>query len=359
VPSRRDGKSLEAPESAHAGATGDWTARRAPPHAPARMQITVLTHLQKERDAKSYDVVIDQVSAALTARGHEVTVFGVHNDMVKLVEGLKERKPDLIFNLMETFGKTEFGSIGVVGLLDLLGLPYTGGGPGEFYLQEDKGITKKILAYANIPYPAYAVIPVDADSTSTGDLRFPMFVKPLRMDASIGISAKSLVRTQKGLLERIHAIHKLKDSALVEEFIEGREFFVGLLGNKEPQVLPVLEVDFTGMPPGAPNILDAKAKWDKESPEYKGSKVVVAKLGDELRERLQQVALDAYRALRVRDYGRVDLRMDASGAIYVIEVNASCYLERASELAVAAQAAGIEYEDLIEKIVQLALERRR
>ena len=323
------------------------------------MRITVLTHLQKERDEKSYDVVIDQVSSALAARGHEVSVFGVHNDLVKLIEGLRERKPEMIFNLMETFGKTEFGSIGVVGVLDLLGLPYTGGGPGEFYLQEDKGITKKILAYAGIPYPPYAVIPVDADSASTGDLRFPMFVKPLRMDASIGINARSLVRTQKGLLERIHAIHKLKDSALVEEFIEGREFFVGLLGNKEPRVLPVLEVDYSLMPPGAPKILDAKAKWDKESPQYKGSKVVVAKLSPELEQEIQRIALDAYRALRVRDYGRVDLRMDASGAIYVIEVNASCYLEKSSELATAAAAAGLGYEDLLEKIVELALERRK
>ena len=323
------------------------------------MIITVLTHLLKERDSKSYDIVIDQVSAALTARGHEVSVFGVHGDMVKLVEGLKERKPNLIFNLMETFGKTQLGSIGVVGVLDLLGLPYTGGGPGEFYLQEDKGITKKILAYEKILYPDYAVIPEGAESKTVDNLRFPMFVKPLRMDASIGISAKSIVRTKKELLERINAIHKLKDSALIEEYIEGREFFVGLLGNRDPQVLPVLEVDFSGMPEGAPNILDAKAKWDTESAEYKGSKVVVAELPDELREQIQNIALGAYKALRVRDYGRVDLRMDESGAVYVIEANASCYLERSSELAVAAKAAGIEYEDLLERIVQLALERRR
>jgi D-alanine-D-alanine ligase len=323
------------------------------------MIITVLTHLLKERDAKSYDVVIDQVSAALTKRGHEVSVFGVHGDMVKLVEGLKERKPNLIFNLMETFGKTQLGSIGVVGVLDLLGLPYSGGGPGEFFLQEDKGITKKILAYEKILYPDYAVIPEGAESKTVDNLRFPMFVKPLRMDASIGISAKSIVRSKRELTERINAIHKLKDSALVEEYIEGREFFVGLLGNHSPQVLPVLEVDFSGMPEGAPNILDAKAKWDKDSPEYKGSKVVVANLPPELSERIQKIALEAYRALRVRDYGRVDLRMDESGAVYVIEVNASCYLERSSELAMAAKAAGIEYEDLLERIVQLALERRR
>ncbi|HTF90161.1 MAG TPA: ATP-grasp domain-containing protein, partial [Planctomycetota bacterium] len=276
-----------------------------------------------------------------------------------LVEGLKERKPNLVFNLMETFGKTQLGSIGVVGVLDLLGLPYTGGGPGEFYLQEDKGITKKILAYEKILYPDYAVIPVDAESKTADNLRYPMFLKPLRMDASIGISAKSIVRNKKELTERINAIHKLKDSALAEEYIEGREFFVGLLGNNAPQILPVLEVDFSGMPEGAPNILDAKAKWDTESAEYKGSKVVLAQIDAALTEKIQAIALEAYKALRVRDYGRVDLRMDEAGNVYVIEVNASCYLERSSELAMAAKAAGIEYEDLLERIVQLALERRR
>jgi D-alanine-D-alanine ligase len=323
------------------------------------MRITVLTHLERERNPKSYDVVIDQVFAALTSRGHEVSVFGVHGDMVKLIEGLRERKPDLIFNLMETFGKTQLGSIGVVGLLDLLGLPYTGGGPGEFFLQEDKGITKKILAYDQIRFPDYAVFNAEAAFETGGNLRFPMIVKPLRMDASIGISSKSIVRTTKEMMERINAIHKLKDSALAEEFIEGREFFVGLIGNAEPQILPVLEVDFSGMPEGAPKILDEKAKWDTDSAEYKGSTVVVATLEPELRGRIEKIALDAYRALRVRDYGRIDLRMSAGGEIYVIEVNASCYLERTSELAMSALAAGIEYEDLLERIVQLALGRRR
>ena len=132
-----------------------------------------------------------------------------------------------------------------------------------------------------------------------------------------------------------------------------------MLGNKQPQVLPVLEVDFSGMPAGAPKILDAKAKWDKDSPEYKGSKVVLAELEPEMSAKIQKIALETYKALRVRDYSRVDLRMDEAGNVYVIEVNASCYLERNSELAMAAKAAGIEYEDLLERIVQLALERRR
>ena len=323
------------------------------------MKITVLTHLEKERDDKSYDVVIDQVAETLRESGHDVEIFGVHADIEKLIVGIDERKPELVFNLMETFGKTQLGAVGVVGILDLLGFPYTGGGPGEYYLQEDKAITKKLLAFDRIGFPDFAVFSMDSDMETGGNLRFPLFVKPLRMDASIGINGKSLVRTTKELMDRVAAIHKLKDSALVEEFIEGREFFVGVLGNGMPQALPVVEVDFTGFPANQPKVLDAKAKWDPNSPRYKGTKSVFpTDLADEVTARLERVALDAYRALRVRDYGRVDLRMAETGDIFVIEVNASCYLEKSSEFAMAAQKAGIEYPQLLDRIAELALERR-
>ena len=131
------------------------------------------------------------------------------------------------------------------------------------------------------------------------------------------------------LMERVAYIRKeLNDSALAEEYIDGREFFVGVLGNAQPKALPPVEVDFTGFPEGVPKVLDSKAKWDEKSKEYKGTKSVMANLPDELRARLQKVAVDAYRALRVRDYGRVDLRLTETGEIYVLEVNASCYLEQ-------------------------------
>ncbi len=160
------------------------------------------------------------------------------------------------------------------------------------------------------------------------------------------------------LMERVTAIRKeLNDSALAEEYIEGREFYVGVLGNGQPKALPPIEVDFTGFPEGVPKVLDSKAKWDEGSQEYKGTKSVLASLPDELRARLQKVAVDAFRALRVRDYGRVDLRLTDTGDIYVLEVNASCYLERSSEFAMAAGAAGLDYPRLIERIVNLTLER--
>jgi D-alanine-D-alanine ligase len=160
------------------------------------------------------------------------------------------------------------------------------------------------------------------------------------------------------LMKRVVAIRdKFHDSALAEEYIEGREFYVGILGNRDPVAFPPVEMDFSGLPDGAPRVLDAKAKWAENSVEFKGTKSILPDLPDELRAKLQKVALEAYRALRVRDYGRVDLRLTDTGDIYVIEVNASCYLEKNSEFAVAAQAAGIGYDDLIGRLVGLAVER--
>ena len=324
------------------------------------MKITIITHLENEQKERSYDKVVDQVAAALREANHEVNILAVHDDARKLIDGLNERQPELIFNLMETFGKTQLGAVGLVGLLELVGLPYTGVGPGEMFLQEDKAITKKILAFEKIPYPDFAVFSMNADLETGGNLRFPLFVKPLRMDASIGINGKSLVRSTKELMQRVAAIHKLKDSALVEEFVDGREFFVGVVGNQEPKALPIVEIDFSGLPEGSPKVLDARAKWNKRSLEYKGTKAIFpVDMPDELKAKLEQVALNAYRALRVRDYGRVDLRMSDTGEIYVLEVNASCYLEKSAEFAMAADRSGIAYPQLIQQIADHAIERQK
>jgi D-alanine-D-alanine ligase len=321
------------------------------------MNITVLTNLESN-DPKSYDVVVDQVAGALRKHKHRVSILGVRDDLRKLVSGFSRRKPDLIFNLLESFGDNTSGDVAVTGVLDLLSLRYTGGGPGELYLRQDKGLAKKVLAFEGIPFPHFAVFSQDADFETAGNLRMPLFVKPLTADASIGIDGESLVRDTSSLMRRVLAIHdKVKDSALVEEYIEGREFYVGVLGNREPIALPPIEMDFSGLPEGLPHIAGTKAKWKKNSVEYKGTKSVLADLPEELRARLQKTAVDAYRALRVRDYGRVDLRLTDTGEIYVIEVNASCYLESGSELAMAAKAHGIEFPELVQRVVDLAVER--
>ena len=323
------------------------------------MKITILTYLDSENEnSKEYDAVVPQVARTLRRLGHRVSILGVHGDVKRLIAGLSRRKPELVFNLMEMFGQNVFGDIPVTGLLELLGVRYTGSGPGELYLSQDKGLTKKLLAFEDILYPRYAVFSRQAAFETGGNLRMPLFVKPLRSDASLGIGGKSLVHDAVALMERVAAIHKeLEDSALAEEYIDGREFYVGVLGNAQPKALPPVEVDFTGFPEGVPKVMDSKAKWDERSKEYKGTKSIIANLADELRAKLQKVAVDAYRALRVKDYGRVDLRLTETGEIYVLEVNASCYLEKSSEFAMAAAASGLDYPRLIEKIVNLASER--
>ncbi len=321
------------------------------------MNITVLTYLETEGD-RTYDEVVGQVARALRRGGHRVSILGAHGDLRKLIAGLTRRRPDLVFNIMEMFGENFFSAGAVAGLLDLLELRYTGGGPGEYYLQEDKALAKKLLAYEGVRFPDFAVFSRDAGLETGGHLRLPLFVKPLRMDASIGIGADALVHTTTDLMKRVVAIHEtVHDAALAEEYIEGREFFVGVLGNRAAQAFPPIEIDYSGMPEGKPHVLDSRAKWQKDSPEYKGSKAVLADVPDELRALLQKAALDAYRALRVRDYGRIDLRLTGTNEVYVIEVNASCYLEQSSEFAVAAAAAGLDYPTLINRIVELAVER--
>lgn len=321
------------------------------------MDITILAYL--EPGDEKPDVVMEQVAAALEIAGHKTRIVTIRHDVNDII-AVKKTKPDLIFNLVESFGHDILGgTMGVAGLLDLLELPYTGGGPGEIFLQEDKALAKKLLAFEHIPYPDFATFAPNADFETGGNLRMPLFVKPLRMDASIGISESSLVRNTQQLMERVLYIHKtFGDTALAEEYIEGREFYVGILGNNERHtVLPPLEMDFSGLKDGALRVMDNDAKFNHASDRYQGTKAVLPQLEPELRARLQKVSLEAYRALRVRDYGRIDLRLAETGEIFVIEVNANCYLEQHSEFAMAAAALGITYPELLNRIAELAVER--
>src|SRR3954469_4761529 len=204
------------------------------------MKITILTYVESE-GSKEYDIVVPQVAEALRQGGHTPSVLGVHGDLGKLISGLKRRKPDLVFNPLELFNKKLKGDVEVAGLLDLLEIPYTGGGPLELALRQDKGLAKKALAFDKILYPDFAVFTRD-DLETGGNLRMPLFVKPLKADASIGISAKSLVHNATELMKRVIAIHEtIHDAALAEEYIEGREFYVGVLGNGDPLVFTPVE----------------------------------------------------------------------------------------------------------------------
>ena len=321
------------------------------------MDITILAYL--EPDESQPDIVVPQVAAALAEAGHKTSVLTIRHDLNELIDGLKARKPQLVFNLVESFGDDIVGGVmGVTGVLDLLQIPYTGGGPGEIFLQEDKALTKKLLAFEGIRYPDFATFPVNAAFETGGNLRMPLFVKPLRMDASIGIDERSFVRNTQQMMERVLYIQKtFGDAALAEEFIEGREFYVGVIGNDEIIPLPPIEMDFSGLKEGSLRVMDSQAKFDQTSERFHGTKAVIAQIEPELKAKLHKASVDAYRALRVCDYGRVDLRLTETGEVYVIEVNANCYLEQHSEFATAAGAHGLAYPKLLNQIVELAIER--
>jgi len=280
---------------------------------------------------------------------------------VPIVAQLQSFQPDLVFNLIESFNdKSALGS-NVTALLNLLGLRYTGSSPAGMIIADDKTLTKKVLGFHSIQTPQFATLYRGAVDWA-GDLTFPVIVKPPQEDASIGITSSSVVHEIKDLFARIDELQsEYQSPVLVEQYIEGREFYVGLLGNVNVEALPIIELDFSKFPADKPRIASWEAKWGDESgggEEFAGTTSIFPENLDEaLVERMQQVARDCFQALRLRDYARIDMRVTDAGEIYVIEVNPNCYLEKESEFARAARKSGLEYEAVIGRIVELAMGR--
>lgn len=308
------------------------------------------------------DPVLDQLSSALGAGGHDVTRLSVSEDVQPIVTALSRDRPDLVINLAESFaGKSALES-NVAALLNLLGLKYTGSSPAGLMLAGDKSLTKKVLSFHGIQTPQFATLYRGAVDWAD-DLTFPVIVKPPQEDASLGITSASVVHGIKDLFDRIGELQsEYQAPVLVEQFIEGREFYVGVIGNANALALPVIEMDFSGFPADRPRIASWAAKWGDDGEgsgaEYAGTRSIFpAALDPELEAKMQKIAVDAFHALRLRDYARIDLRVSEAGEVYVIEVNPNCYLERESEFARAAQKSGLEYDVLIARIVDLAQAR--
>jgi D-alanine-D-alanine ligase len=319
------------------------------------LKISILFYEDRSKAAAEHDEVVEEVAAALSATGHQPTLLGVYGDLRELVDKLAEQKPDLVFNLCETFAGRDANDGNVTAALVLLGQRFTGTGPAGMALRQDKALTKKLLQFHEVACPKFAIFDTD-NLEFAGKMRFPVFVKPMRADASIGIHDSSLVRNYDSLVERVDTIHKdLQDAALVEEYIEGREFYVGVLGNDPPEALPIIEMDFSKLPDGYPHIYGWEAKFEHASRQFESVNAIVATdLSPETRHRITSSALEAVYALQVRDYARVDLRLAQDGVPYVLEVNANPYLERTSAFAIAALQAGMGYNTLINRIVQIA-----
>jgi D-alanine-D-alanine ligase len=308
------------------------------------------------------DAVLEQIPAALTAAGHTASLLAVGSDVEPVITGLRAEAPDLVFNLAESFGGKSALESNVAALLNLLGLRYTGSSPAGLLLAGDKTLTKKILRLHDIRTPEFATIYRGALDWA-GDLAFPLIVKPPQEDASIGITSSSLVQDLKELFGKIDELQsEFQAPVLVEEFVDGREFYVGVLGNVSPEPLPAIELDFSALPAGRPRIASWDAKWGTDGQgageEFAGTKSVFPEgMAEDLVKRMQAIAVECFQALRLRDYARIDLRVTPSGDVYVIEVNPNCYLERESEFARAAERAGHSYDALISRIVDLAAAR--
>lgn len=325
----------------------------------------VLLHTADAVEPPPVDPVLDQLMAAIRSLGHSVEPIVVdheENAVERLAAALRRLAPDLVFNVAESFGGKSALESNVAALLNLLGFKYTGSSPAGLLLAGDKTLTKKVLRFHGIQTPEFATMYRGALDWA-GDLQFPVIVKPPQEDASLGISSSSVVRELKDLFARIDQLQaEYQQPVLVEQFIEGREFYVGVLGNVHAEALPIMELDFSGFPPGVPRIATWEAKWgdngEGTGAQFEGTRSLFpTELDEELAERMQTVALEAFRALRLRDYGRIDIRVSDSGEIYVIEVNPNCYLERESEFARAARQHGLEYEELVGRIMDLARAR--
>ncbi len=247
----------------------------------------------------------------------------------------------------------------VAAYLDLIGLPYTGSGPHGNFLAQDKATAKKMFAFYGIKTPFFAMS-YRGHLDHSHDINFPLIVKPVWEDGSIGIDANSLVGSVKELMGRIQYIQDEFDSpALIEEYIEGREIYGGVLGSYEhAEALPLIELDLSKLPKGTPRIAGQDVKFEKDTDAYKLTKsVLVEDMDEAMVTKFQETALKAYRACKLRDYGRIDMRLNDKGEVFVIEANPNPWLASAQEFAMAAKKSGRSYTQLIGEIVDLARAR--
>ncbi|MGH8187720.1 MAG: D-alanine--D-alanine ligase family protein [Steroidobacteraceae bacterium] len=328
-----------------------------------RILALVHEHLVPPDDTAGVDVreaewkMEHDVIETLRERGHEVAVLGVHDDLTGIRHRIGSFKPQIVFNLMEAFaGITTFDQ-NVVSYLELLRMPYTGCNPRGLILARDKALSKKLLAYHRIPVPEFSVIRRGQKPRLTGKQQFPLMVKSLFFEASVGISQASVVENEEQLARRVQFIHEsIGTAAIVEQFIDGRELYVGVIGNDRLQVFPVWEMSFAKMPDNRWKIATERVKWSTKYQEKHGIMTDAADLDPERAAHVQHLAKRVYRALDLNGYARIDLRVNEEGRAFVLEANPNPNLAYGEDFAESAEVAGLSYEKLLEKIVALGLQ---
>ena len=299
-----------------------------------------------------YDVV-----STLTAMGHEVRPLPVHDDLGDIRRASEEWKPHISFNLLEGFDDVTIFDQNVVSHLELLKLSYTGCNPRGLLLARDKSLSKKLLAYHRIHVPEFEVFRIGRPIRRPKRLTFPLMVKSLTQEASIGISQASVVESDDKLRERVAFIHEsIGTAAIVEQYIEGRELYVGIIGNQALQALPVWELFFKNMPEGAKRIATDRVKWSvKYQKKYGIDSGPTVDLPDAKINEIQHLCKRAYRALELSGYARIDLRLDEAGNVWVLEANPNPQIARGEDFAASAEKQGVSYEALLQRIINLGL----
>ncbi|NND96250.1 MAG: ATP-grasp domain-containing protein [Pirellulaceae bacterium] len=309
-----------------------------------------------EKDLNAWKAEFD-VCETLRRLGHEILPIGVYDDLAPIRNALKEFDPNITFMMLEEFHGVVTYDFAVISYLELMQQPYTGCNPRGLLLSKDKALSKKVLTYHRIPTPRFSVFPKGKIVYRPKKLSFPLFVKSVVEDASFGISQASIVNTDDQLAERVAFIHdKTGDDAIAEQYIEGRELYVGVLGNQRLRTFPAWEMDFGKMPDDTARIATSTVKWNRSYQEKHGITTRAATdLDDALKEKISKVCKRVYRALNMSGYGRMDLRLTANGDVYVIEANANPNIEYGEDFAESAEIAGISYEALLQRILNLGL----
>lgn len=297
------------------------------------------------------------VIAALTRLGHKVSMVGAYDDVNVITHGIRKYKPDVVFNLMEHFnGKTEYDR-NIPALLELMGVRYTGANPTAFMLCGNKSISKQMLMHHRIRTPQFVVARLNKSFTKPKHLAFPLLVKPVRTDSSYGISQASFVGTDEELNARIQYIHDtFTQDALVEEYIDGRELYVSVLGHHKLSVFPVRELCFAEVPEDEPKIATYKAKWDEAYRKKWGIKNRFANpIAADATEDIISACKRAYQVLQNRGYARLDLRLTPKNEVVIIEVNPNPFLADGEDFAESAKKSGLSYDELIQRIVNIGM----
>jgi D-alanine-D-alanine ligase len=306
---------------------------------------------EKELWRTEYDVV-----STLRQMGHEVWPVGVKSELGVIREAIDERKPHVAFNLLEEFDSYPLFDQHVVSYLELMKQKYTGCNPRGLTLTRDKALTKKILAYHRIEAPRFVVFPLNRKVGRSSRLRFPLFVKSLSDEGSVGIARASVVTDDEKLKERVEFIHNQNQThAIAEEYIEGREIYVGVIGNEKLQAYTPWELVMTKLPEGAPNIATAKVKWDIEYQKRIGLVTQPAELDPTLKKKIERLSKRVYRILGLSGYARVDYRVTEDGRIYVLEVNPNPQIAHNEDFADSAEHSGVSYEALLQKVITLGM----